>query len=144
MSTEPKDTVTWYLRMFSYLLVICGLFGFVAGGVVIYQAFVDGAPQESSLSLGSVAIGLASAAAYGVTIAAGLWAHATSHEAARAGSLYTLSLAGIVATVLGLGLCYATGAGMPTTLLFNGLLMVICSVIAANLRKSPPRDGDIY
>lgn len=144
MSTEPKDTVAWYLRMFSYLLMLCGLFGLVIGGVVIYQAFVDGAPLEASLSLGSVALGIASAAACGITVAAGFLARTASRNVGRAASLYTLALAGIVATVLGLGLCYATGAGMPTTLLFNGLLMVICAVIAANLRKTPHQDGNIH
>ena len=74
MAVEQTSTISWYLRMFSYLLMICGLFGLAVGGVV--------------------------------------------------------------ASVFGLGLCYATGGQLPTSLIFNLLLMAICVVIAGNLGKS--------
>ena len=43
MAVEQTSTISWYLRMFSYLLMICGLFGLAVGGVVIYGALADGA-----------------------------------------------------------------------------------------------------
>ena len=94
MAVEQTSTISWYLRMFSYLLMICGLFGLAVGGVVIYGALADGA------------------------------------------ALRSLALAGVVASVFGLGLCYATGGQLPTSLIFNLLLMAICVVIAGNLGKS--------
>ncbi len=130
-----------YLRAFSYLLGLCGVIGCVAGIAIVYQAFADGGAAEVSLPLGSAVFGIAAIAAEGVTIAAGVLGVAASCNQRRAGALYTTALAGLVATALGLGLCYATGAGVPTSLVFNGLLMVICAVIANNLRKSPPQDG---
>ncbi len=139
MASESPSSRTWYLRMFSYLLIICGAFGFVTGDIVVYQAFVDGGAEEVALPLGAVAIGIAAAVTYGITIAAGILGLTACPE--RLGALYTLALAGLVACVLGLGLCYATGAGMPTVLLFDGVLLVIGAVIAANLRKTPPQDG---
>ena len=36
VAVEQTSTISWYLRMFSYLLMICGLFGLAVGGVVIY------------------------------------------------------------------------------------------------------------
>ena len=135
MTTEPKDTAVWYLRMFSYLLILCGLFGLATGAVVLYQAVADGGVDEIVLSLGSVALGLSLMAANAITLAAGLLGRATSRNPRRAPSLFTVALAGIAATLLGLGLCSATGAGMPTSLLFNGLIMIIGAVIAHNLRN---------
>lgn len=132
---ERKDTATWYLRMFSYLLMICGAFGIATAVVVGYQAIADCGANGAGLSLGSVAFGLSSLVANGITVAAGILGRAASQNPERLVSLCTLALAGIVATVLGLGLCYATGAGTPTSLLFNGLIMVICAVIARNLSK---------
>jgi hypothetical protein len=118
-----------YLRAFSYLLGLCGVIGCVAGIAIVYQAFADGGAAEVSLPLGSAVFGIAAIAAEGVTIAAGVLGVAASCNQRRAGALYTTALAGLVATVLGLGLCYATGAGVPTSLVFNGLLMVICAVV---------------
>ena len=141
MASESPSSRTWYLRMFSYLLIICGAFGFVTGDIVVYQAFVDGGAEEGALPLGAVAIGIAAAVTYGITIAAGILGLTACRRPERLGALYTLALAGLVACVLGLGLCYATGAGMPTVLLFDGVLLVIGAVIAANLRKTPPQDG---
>lgn len=138
--TERKDTATWYLRMFSYLLMICGAFGIATAAVVGYQAVADCSADGSGLSLGSVAFGLASLAANGVTVAAGILGRAASRNPDRLPALCTLALAGIVTTALGLGLCYAAGSGTPTSLLFNGLIMVICAVVASNLRKSPSQD----
>lgn len=136
MTDEQRDNGTWYLRAFSSLLIICGLFGVATGAVVMYQAFAESAPAEIALPLGALTLGMAEAAANGITLAAGIVGHIACRDGRRMGTLYTLALAGIVATVMGLGLCYATGAGMPTSLLFNGLLVVICAVIANNLRKS--------
>ena len=61
---------------------------------------------------------------------------AASRNPGRAAALRSLALAGVVASVFGLGLCYATGGQLPTTLIFNLLLMAICVVIAGNLGKS--------
>lgn len=143
MTSGQTPIGTRYLRAFSYLLALCGVIGCVVGIAVVYQAFADGGAAEVSLPLGSAVFGIAAIAAEGVTVAAGVLGVAASRDQRRAGALYTIALAGIAATVLGLGLCYATGAGMPTSLIFNGLLMVICAVIANNLRKSPPQDGAI-
>ena len=119
MAVEQTSTISWYLRMFSYLLMICGLFGLAVGGVVIYGALADGA-----------------AVANGITIAAGVLGRAASRNPGRSAALRSLALAGVVASVFGLGLCYATGGQLPTSLIFNLLLMAICVVIAGNLGKS--------
>ena len=42
--------------MFSYLLMICGLFGLAVGGVVIYGAFADGACAAVGLPLSLIHI----------------------------------------------------------------------------------------
>lgn len=116
--------------MFSYLLMICGLFGLAVGGVVIYGAFATGLP------LSALVLGVAAAVANGITIAAGVLGRAASRNPGRAAALRSLALAGVVASVFGLGLCYATGGQLPTSLIFNLLLMAICVVIAGNLGKS--------
>ena len=129
--------------MFSYLLMICGLFGLAVGGVVIYGAFADGA-SATGLPLSALVLGVAAAVANGITIAAGVLGRAASRNPGRAASrnpgraaaLRSLALAGVVASVFGLGLCYATGGQLPTSLIFNLLLMTICVVIAGNLGKS--------
>ena len=127
MAVEQTSTISWYLRMFSYLLMICGLFGLAVGGVVIYGAFADGA-SATGLPLSALVLGVAAAVANGITVAAGVLG--------RAAALRSLALAGVVASVFGLGLCYATGGQLPTSLIFNLLLMAICVVIAGNLGKS--------
>ena len=128
MAVEQTSTISWYLRMFSYLLMICGLFGLAVGGVVIYGALADGAAAATGLPLSVLVLGVAAAVANGITIAAGVLG--------RAAALRSLALAGVVASVFGLGLCYATGGQLPTSLIFNLLLMAICVVIAGNLGKS--------
>lgn len=130
MAVEQTSTISWYLRMFSYLLMICGLFGLAVGGVVIYGAFATGLP------LSALVLGVAAAVANGITIAAGVLGRAASRNPGRAAALRSLALAGVVASVFGLGLCYATGGQLPTSLIFNLLLMAICVVIAGNLGKS--------
>ena len=132
MAVEQTSTISWYLRMFSYLLMICGLFGLAVGGVVIYGAFADGA-SATGLPLSALVLGVAAAVANGITIAAGVLGRAASRNPGRAAGL---ALAGVVASVFGLGLCYATGGQLPTSLIFNLLLMAICVVIAGNLGKS--------
>lgn len=136
METEQRSSASWYLRMFSYLLLLCGLFGVAVGAVVVAIAFADGAPTEASVSLSALVLGLSAIAANGVTLACGIVGWIASREPARRGLLRTLGLVGIVASVMALGLCYATGAGLPTSLIFNLLLMVIVFVIANNLVKS--------
>ena len=128
MAVEQTSTISWYLRMFSYLLMICGLFGLAVGGVVIYGALADGAAAATGLPLSALVLGVAAAVANGITIAAGVLG--------RAAALRSLALAGVVASVFGLGLCYATGGQLPTSLIFNLLLMAICVIIAGNLGKS--------
>lgn len=136
METEQRSSASWYLRMFSYLLLLCGLFGVAVGAVVVTIAFADGAPTEASVSLSALVLGLSAIAANGVTLACGIVGWIASREPAQRGLLRTLGLVGIVASVMALGLCYATGAGLPTSLIFNLLLMVIVFVIANNLVKS--------
>ena len=132
MAVEQTSTISWYLRMFSYLLMICGLFGLAVGGVVIYGALADGAAAATGLPLSALVLGVAAAVANGITIAAGV----LGRNPGRASALRSLALAGVVASVFGLGLCYATGGQLPTSLIFNLLLMAICVVIAGNLGKS--------
>ena len=71
MAVEQTSTISWYLRMFSYLLMICGLFGLAVGGVVIYGALADGAGATTGLPLSAFVLGIAAAVANGITIAAG-------------------------------------------------------------------------
>lgn len=136
MAVEQTSTISWYLRMFSYLLMICGLFGLAVGGVVIYGALADGAAAATGLPLSALVLGVAAAVANGITIAAGVLGRAASRNPGRSAALRGLALAGVVASVFGLGLCYATGGQLPTSLIFNLLLMAICVVIAGNLGKS--------
>ncbi|MFR6289526.1 MAG: hypothetical protein ACLUJY_09400 [Adlercreutzia equolifaciens subsp. celatus] len=134
MAVEQTSTISWYLRMFSYLLMICGLFGLAVGAVVIYGALADGAAAATGLPLSALVLGVA--VANGITIAAGVLGRAASRNPGRSAALRSLALAGVVASVFGLGLCYATGGQLPTSLIFNLLLMAICVVIAGNLGKS--------
>ena len=122
MAVEQTSTISWYLRMFSYLLMICGLFGLAVDGVVIYGALADGAAAATGLPLSALVLGVLGRAA--------------SRNPGRSAALRSLALAGVVASVFGLGLCYATGGQLPTSLIFNLLLMAICVVIAGNLGKS--------
>lgn len=139
MTTEQTDSATWYLRMFSYLLMLCGMFGCITGIVVIYQAFAESAPTEATLSLAMLALGVAAVATSGITLAAGIVGRIASRNPRRLSSLYTVAMAGIVGTVVGLGLCYATGDDLPTSLIFNLFLMGICLVVTNNLRKDADR-----
>ena len=139
MTTEQTDSATWYLRMFSYLLMLCGIFGCITGIVVIYQAFAESAPTEATLSLAMLALGVAAVVANGITLAAGIVGRIASRNPHRLSSLYTVAMAGIVGTVVGLGLCYATGDEQPTSLIFNLFLMGICLVVTNNLRKDADR-----
>lgn len=139
MTTEQTDSATWYLRMFSYLLMLCGVFGCITGIVVIYQAFAESAPTEATLSLAMLALGVAGVATSGITLAAGIVGRIASLNPRRLSSLYTVAMAGIVGTVVGLGLCYATGDDLPTSLIFNLFLMGICLVVTNNLRKDADR-----
>lgn len=139
MTTEQTDSATWYLRMFSYLLMLCGIFGCITGIVVIYQAFAESAPTEATLSLAMLALGVAAVVANGITLAAGIVGRIASRNPRRLQSLYTVAMAGIVGTVVGLCLCYATGDDLPTSLIFNLFLMGICLVVTNNLRKDADR-----
>ena len=139
MTTEQTDSATWYLRMFSYLLMLCGVFGCITGIVVIYQAFAESAPTEATLSLAMLALGVAAVATSGITLAAAIVGRIASRNPRRLSSLYTVAMAGIVGTVVGLGLCYATGDDLPTSLIFNLFLMGICLVVTNNLRKDADR-----
>ena len=105
MTTEQTDSATWYLRMFSYLLMLCGVFGCITGIVVIYQAFAESAPTEATLSLAMLALGVAAVATSGITLAAGIVGRIASRNPRRFSTLYTVAMAGIVGTEVGLGLC---------------------------------------
>ena len=63
MAVEQTSTISWYLRIFSYLLMICGLFGLAVGGVVIYGALADGAAAATGLPLSALVLGVAAAVA---------------------------------------------------------------------------------
>jgi len=63
VAVEQTSTISWYLRMFSYLLMICGLFGLAVGGVVIYGALADGAAAATGLPLSALVLGVAAAVA---------------------------------------------------------------------------------
>lgn len=104
MAVEQTSTISWYLRMFSYLLMICGLFGLAVGGVVIYGALADGAGATTGLPLSAFVLGIAAAVANGITIAAGVLGRAASRNPGRVAALRSLALAGVVASVFGLGL----------------------------------------
>ena len=135
MATEPKDTASWYLRMFSYLLMLCGLFGCLAGIAVVFQAITE-TGGAAGLPLGALVLGVVAVAANGITVGAGFVGRIASRKPERLPALRTLAIAGIVGTVLGLGLCYATSDNLPTSLIFNLLLMGICAVIANNLERT--------
>ncbi|MFR5092163.1 MAG: hypothetical protein ACLTDR_09385 [Adlercreutzia equolifaciens] len=96
MAVEQTSTISWYLRMFSYLLMICGLFGLAVGGVVIYGALADGAAAATGLPLSALVLGVAAAVANGITIAAGFSARGLA-QPGRAAALRSLALAGVVA-----------------------------------------------
>ena len=115
------------------------MFGCITGIVVIYQAFAESAPTEATLSLAMLALGVAAVATSGITLAAGIVGRIASLNPRRLSSLYTVAMAGIVGTVVGLGLCYATGDDLPTSLIFNLFLMGICLVVTNNLRKDADR-----
>lgn len=124
-----------YLRLFSYLLIICGAFGVAVGVAVLYGAFADAGGPEG-LSLGTLVLGASALVVNGLTGACGVAGRVASANPARLGRLRTLALAGIVGAVLGLGLCHVTGAGLPTSLIFSLLLMAICLAVENNLAKS--------
>lgn len=139
VNAQRKDSVSWYVRAFSLLLLIWGAVGLVSGIAILYAAFADSAAAGAPLSLSAALLGLVEAVVTGLTIAVGIVGLRASRHPRYAASLRTLAVAGIVSTVLGLGLCNAVGNDLPTSLLFNGLLMVICLVIAGNLaRQSDP------
>ena len=111
MAVEQTSTISWYLRMFSYLLMICGLFGLAVGGVAIYGAFADGAATTTGLPLSALVLGVTAAVANGITIAAGVLGRAASRNPGRAAALRSLALAGVVASVFGLAvLCHGRSA----------------------------------
>ena len=121
--------------MFSYLLMICGLFGLAVGGVVIYGAFADGA-SATGLPLSALVLGVAAAVANGITIAVGVRrARGLAQPGAR-GGLRSLALAGVIASVFGLGLCYATGGQLPDRRSSSNLLLMA-------LRRHRRQPGEI-
>lgn len=135
MESQRKDSVSWYVRAFSYLLLLWGIVGLLSGAAILYASLTECFAAGASLSLSSTSLGLIEAALSGLTLAVGIVGLQASRHPQKAGSLRTLALAGVVSTVLGLGLCNAVGNDVPTSLLFNGLLMVICLVIAGNLDR---------
>lgn len=136
MKDASHNSVTRYLRMFSYLLAICGVAGLLVGAAVAWAALAQTAASPANAPLGAAMLALAALTSNGLTVAVGVLGRLSSDDPQRLTSFRTLALVDIVATVIGLGLCYATGAGLPTSLLFNLLLMAVCVVIANNLRKT--------
>lgn len=135
MDQASQPSVFQYLRLFSYLLIIYGVVGIAVGIAVAYGAFNDmGNPD--SLPLAPLVLGICALAVSGITIATGLIGRLAAKAPARLGQLRTIALAGIVASILSLGLCSMVGAGLPTSLIFSLLLLIISFVIANNLAKS--------
>ncbi|MDE8703483.1 hypothetical protein PZH32_11000 [Adlercreutzia equolifaciens] len=135
MESQRKDSVSWYVRAFSYLLLLWGIVGLLSGAAILYAALTECFAAGASLSLSATVLGVVEAALSGLTLAVGIMGLRASRQPQHAGSLRTLAVAGIVSTVLGLGLCNAVGNDLPTSLLFNGVLMVICLVVAGNLDR---------
>ena len=135
MEDSSQANVFKYLRLFSYLLMICGIFGVAVGGAVIYAAFND-MGNPASFSVPSLVLGLSALVVNGLTVAAGIVGRIASRNPGRLGQLRTVALAGIVAGVLALGLCYVTGAGLPTSLIFSLVLMAVCLAVEGNLAKT--------
>ena len=133
---KPSQTgALQYLRLFSYLLIICDAFGVAMGGAVLWVSFSDMGNPES-FSVASLTLGICALAVNGLTVATGIVGRLASRNADRLGQLRTVTLAGIVAAALSLGLCYMVGAGLPTSLIFSLLLLAISVAIAGNLAKS--------
>lgn len=135
MAAQQKNSVLRYLRAFSYLLVIYGVVLVAVGAAVLYTALAGGGASEVALPLASAVLGAVDAIVGCVTVAVGIIGRTASEQPSRLPSLQTLSVAGIVGTVLGAGLCSAVGNTLPTSLLFNAVLMVISLVAAMNLQK---------
>lgn len=138
MAPQQKNSVLRQLRAFSYLLVIYGAVVAVVGAAVLFTALTDGGAGETALPLASAVLGAVDLGVGGVTVATGILGRAASLQPERLGSLLTLSVAGVVVTVLGMGLCNAVGNELPTALLLNVVLMVIALVVATNLKKQRP------
>lgn len=135
MAPHPENSVLRYLQAFSYLLIIYGVVIAAVGVAVFYTALADGGVAEVKLSLASAVLGVVDVAVGAVTVAIGIVGRAASANPKRLGSLQTLSVAGVVGTVLGMGLCSAVGNELPTALLLNVVLMVITLVVAMNQQK---------
>ena len=118
------------------MLMICGLFGLAVGGVVIYGAFADGRPPQRGSRFPPSCSALPRPWPTALPLRREFSDARPRAIRGRAAALRSLALAGVVASVFGLGLCYATGGQLPTSLIFNLLLMAICVVIAGNLGKS--------
>lgn len=133
--SPSKNSVSWYLRAFSYLLIIWGIIDCLSGAAVLYEALATSFVNSAALSLTDVVLGLATVIVSALTTATGFMGLTASRNPARLESLNTVAVAGTVATVLGLGLCSAVGNDLPTSLLFNGMLLIICLVVTTNLRR---------
>lgn len=136
MEASPHPGATRYLRMFSYLLILCGAVSIAVGMAVAWTAVVQTTASLAAAPIGSLALAMATLIAGGLTVAVGILGRVASGRPDRLEAFRTVALVDITATVLGLGLCYALNASLPTSLLFNGLLMVVCIVISNNLRKT--------
>ena len=132
----PQTSVLKYLRMFSYLLILCGAVGIAVGVAVAYSAVATTALSPADAPLGALMLAVAALVSNGLAVAVGILGRMASARRERLASFRTLALVDIVATVIGLGLCYVTGAGLPTSLIFNLLLMAMSVAIANNLRKT--------
>ena len=135
MASLHNNSVSRYLRTFSYLLIIYGIVIAAVGVAVLFTALTDGGSAEVFLPLAAAILGVADIAVGGVTVATGILGRAASANPRRLPSLHTLSVAGIVGTILGMGLCSAVGNDLPTALLLNVVLMAIALVVAINLEK---------
>ena len=135
MASQQKNSVAWYLSAFSCFLVIYGVVIAAVGAAVLFTALVDGGTAAISLSLSSAVLGAAEIALGAVTAATGILGRIAARRPERLDSLHTLSVAGVVGTVLGMGLCTAVGNEPPTALLLDAVLMAIALIVTMNLRK---------
>lgn len=135
MAVEQTSTISWYLRMFSYLLMICGLFGLAVGGVVIYGAFADGRPPQRAPAFRPRARRYRGRGQRHYHCGGSSRTRGLAQSGARGGpSQPRFGRCGRLGVRVGAVLCH--GGQLPTSLIFNLLLMAICVVIAGNLGKS--------
>ncbi len=104
---------------------------------MIYGAFADGAATTTGLPLSAPCAGVMPRPwPTALPIAAGVLGRGLRNPG-RAAALRSLALAGVVASVFGVGAVLCHGRSASHVVIFNLLLMAICVVIAGNLGNRP-------